>query len=422
MQVSLPYGRTTITESIDVGAMDFATPKQWRVKPEHEVIHVLREPIGPTLPQLARHSRNAVILTCDKTRGLPSHMTIPLILEELAKGDLSTNNTVILVATGLHRDETMSDVKERVGPNIAEDIEVRIHDSDEESELVHLGQLPSGTPLSLNRLVVESDLVILESTVEPHFFAGFTGGSKVILPGVAGTETVLQNHSWDKIDDPKSRYGVLDNPVRADANEALRFLKRVFSLNLVLDEKKRLIRANSGEPIKSFNQMANAVDDHARVRIRHRPDLVITTNGGYPLDRNLYQCVKGIAVPENVLHSGSRIVMVSECSDGVAHDGFCNIMIRDQPDRLYELLKHSDSASRDQWEAQVLCRILRKNPVWFVTRQELKHDVEAMHMHYAATVREALESAGVRQGESVLVVPQGPSTILTLNEEKDAHA
>ncbi len=416
MRVSLPYGRSSLSAVIpDWAVTNCVTPKKWpRKKSQRSLVKAaLKRPCGlPRLRDLARHSGSVVIVTCDKTRGLPTHTTLPLILQELKAGGREIERVKILIATGLHKGETTADVKERFGSELLEGLEVNVHDSDKQDQLSFLGSLRSGTPLYLNRAVVESNLVIIESTVEPHFFAGFTGGSKVILPGVAGTETILRNHSWQNIDDPRSRYGIIDNPIRADADEALRFLKSTFALNVVLDSEKRMVYATAGDPVASFNVAAEIVAVHSKILIKRRPDVVITTNGGYPLDRNVYQCVKGIAVPEEILHADSRVVMVGECADGIVHDEFRKILLGGSPKDIYEKLKVSDLPARDQWEAQVLCRILRRNSVWFVTEKELSSDIESMHMHYASTVEQALDSAGVSRGERVLVVPQGPSTIL----------
>jgi len=256
--------------------------------------------------------------------------------------------------------------------------------------------------------------VILESNVEPHFFAGFTGGSKVILPGVAGTETILRNHSWKNIDNSASRYGVTENPIRADANEALRHLGRAFALNIVLDSQKRIVHATAGDPISSFNAVAESVRQHSSVQVKDSPDVVITTNGGYPLDRNVYQCVKGIAIPERILHEHSRIVMASECMDGVGHQDFLRLLASNTPEAIYDKLREGEALIRDQWEVQVLYRILRKTPVCFVTRPELASEIRSMHMDYAQTIEQALDSVNLLRGERVLVLPQGPMTLPTL--------
>jgi len=376
----------------------------------------LKDPIGTSrLAELARESHSAVIVTCDKTRGVPSHVTIPPVLDELRRGGMDLGRIKVLVATGLHKGETMVDVRERLGRELLDNLRVEIHDSDDQAQLVDLGSLSSsGTPLYLNKSVIESDLVIVESNVEPHFFAGFTGGSKVILPGVAGTETVLRNHCWKNIDNPSSRYGMIENPIRAEANEALRHLGRVFALNVVLDSQKRIVHATAGDAISSFNAAAESARLRSSVQIKDPPDVVITTNGGYPLDRNVYQCVKGIAVPERILHRDSRIIMVGECMDGVGHQDFLRLLASDTPDAIYEKLREGEVLIRDQWEVQVLCRILRKTPVCFVTRRELASEIESMHMHYAQTIEQALDSVNLRRSEMVLVLPQGPKTPPTL--------
>ena len=417
MLISLPYGRSQLTGHVPEWAVtDVVIPMQWQAVSQVDAVKAaLKEPIGVSrLRELARGSHSAAIVTCDRTRGVPSRLTIPLILEELRSGGMDLDRVKVLVATGLHKGETIVDAGERLGEELLDRLRVEIHDSDDRAQLVELGKLPSGAPLYLNRSVVDSDLVIVESNVEPHFFAGFTGGSKVILPGVAGTETILRNHCWHNIDHPTSRYGVIENPIRAEANEALRYLNRTFALNFVFDIRKRIVHATAGDPISSFNAAAESVSLHSRVQIDEAPDLVVTTNGGYPLDRNVYQCVKGIAVPERILHQDSRIIMASECMDGVGHQEFLRLLASDTPEAVYDKLGKGEVLIRDQWEVQVLCRVLRKTPVCFVTRPELAPEIRSMHMDYAQTIEQALDSVNLHKGESVLVLPQGPMTLPTL--------
>jgi len=415
MDVFLPYGPTLLRGQIPKDTVvTKVSSRRWPSASQDAMVKAaVRKPIGiPELRRLARNKHRVVIVTADKTRGVPSHVTFPIIMRELRAGGIDEASVKLLVATGLHKGETMADLRERLGDELPGGLEVMIHDSDNPNQLISLGKLRSGTPLSLNKDIVDSDLVVVESTVEPHFFAGFTGGSKMVLPGLAGTDTILGNHGWRNIDDPRSRAGVLDNPVRAEANEASSYLRRVFSLNLVLDNHKRIVFANSGEMLTSFASAAQEVVKHSQVRIAERPDVVLTTNGGYPLDRNFYQCVKGIAVPEEIVHKKSRIIMVGECSDGIAHQGFLELMQSGTPSEIYRRIRSSDVPVCDQWQVQILCRILDHNRVWFVTRSELKSAVESAHMQYASTIEEAIASANLRRGERVLAVPEGPSVIL----------
>lgn len=410
----MPYGQSGLPTRFSEHDVHCIVPSEWHREAMHSIESTFRKPIGPTLNELASKCRSVVIVTCDKTRGVPSQLTIPLVLDELHKAGISQEQIRILVASGLHKGETMNDVGERFGKKLMSSLKIEVHNSDDERRLVNLGQLSSGTPLKLNKSVVESDLVIVESTIEPHFFAGFTGGSKVILPGVAGTETVMRNHCAHNIDHPKCRYGLLENPIRDDANEALQHLHSVFAINLVLDHKKRIVHSTAGEPIASFNAAAGAVIDHSRATVSYHPDIIVTTNGGYPLDRNIYQCVKGIAVPEEVARPKSKIIMVGECADGVAHNEFQKVLSSLSPDDLYEKIMKYEIVARDIWQAQVLCRILRKAEVWFVTRRALKQEIESMHMHFATSVEEALTAFNT-SNRKILVVPQGPATILHEN-------
>jgi len=415
MDVSLPYGRSLLRGRIPESAVvKSVSSRRWPAASQEALIKLgLEKPIGiPKLRSLGRGKRRVVIVTADKTRGVPSHITFPFILKELHAARVDAASVKLLVATGLHKGETMSDLRERFGGEVPGELEVIIHDSDNHDQLTSLGKLRSGAPLVLNKAVVDSDLVIVESAVEPHFFAGFTGGSKMILPGLAGTETILANHGWRNIDDPRSRPGVLENPVRADADEALRYLGAVYSLNLVLDNQKRIVYANSGEIKASFVAAAAEVTQHSKIEVDERPDLVLTTNGGFPLDRNLYQCVKGISVPEEIVHNKSRIIMVGECGDGIAHGRFLELMQSGMPSEIYRRIKSSDVPVCDQWQVQILCRILNQNQVWLVTRSELKSEVESAHLQYASTIEEALSSANLRPGEEVLAVPEGPGVIL----------
>ncbi len=417
MLVSLPYGRSQLAAHIPESAVtNVALPKPWQSDSEKETVKTaLKEPIGaPKLRELADESHSAVIVTCDRTRGVPSHLTIPLILEELQIGGMSMDQVKVVVATGLHKGETVADVRERLGEALVNSLRVEIHDSDDRNQLVDLGNLSTGTSIHLNRSVTESELVIIESNVEPHFFAGFTGGSKVILPGTAGTQTILQNHCWRNIDHPNSRYGIIENPIRAEANETLRYLKRAFALNIIIDSQKRIVHATAGDVVSSFNAAAESVNLHARVRIEEAPDVVITTNGGYPLDRNVYQCVKGIAAPEGILRRDSRIIMAGECMDGVGHEEFLRLLASDTPVAVYEKLRKGEISVCDQWQVQVLCRTLCTIPVCFVTRPELASDIRSMHMDYAQTIEKALDSVNLQKGENVLVLPQGPMTVPVL--------
>ena len=226
----MPYGRSVLGGQLPENVLvKSVNSKKWRASSERPLVKAAFErPTGiQKLRRVARHRSRVVIVTPDRTRGAPSRITFPFILKELQTAGVDKKSVKLLVATGLHKGETSIDLKERFGAELLEDMEVVIHDSDDQQQLTTLGRLRSGTPLTLNRDLVKSDLIVVESPVEPHFFAGFTGGPKMILPGLAGTETILRNHGWRNIDDPRSHYGVIDNPIRAEANEASRHLRRI---------------------------------------------------------------------------------------------------------------------------------------------------------------------------------------------------
>jgi len=381
------------------------------------VRRALENPIGsPRLCELVRGKRSCVVIISDHTRPVPSKDILPEMFAELEAGAPGIAIT-LLVATGFHRPTTAAELEAKLGPEILSRVRIVLHDSRNPASNVRIGTLPSGAPCVIDRVAAEAELLISEGFIEPHFFAGFSGGRKSVLPGVADQVTVLGNHCSKFIDSPFARTGILDgNPLHADMLAAARMAKLAFVANVVIDEGKRTVAAFAGEPDAAHRKGCDFLLGYAKVAACPA-DVVITSNGGAPLDQNLYQCVKGMTAAEATCKPGGVIIACVECADGHGGQSFYETL-RDctSPDDLYAkfMATPQDKTIPDQWESQVLARILRKHTVIVVTRPEMRQTVEDMKMRYAASLDEALALADAEK-KSLTVIPNGISVIVCYN-------
>lgn len=421
MLVSVPYGSSSVTCEIpDSRLRAILAPKHRKTaeKPEDEIVRMsLARPVGsPPLRELARGKKNVVILSSDHTRPVPSAVIMPLLLEEIRAGNPGAGIT-ILVATGCHRSTTDDELEERYGREIARSVRIVVHDSLDESSLVSAGTLPSGGELVLNRLAVEADLLVAEGFIEPHFFAGFSGGRKSVLPGVAAYRTVLANHCAEFIASPRARTGILEgNPIHEDMVYAARKAGLAFICNVVLDPEKRIAAAFSGDMEKAHEEGCAFLGRLARVQAA-TADIVITGNGGYPLDQNIYQTVKSMTAAEASCRPGGVIIEAAECRDGHGGEAFFHAF-RDIPTARGVLdgilARGRDRTEPDQWEIQIFARILMNHPVILVTSAP-REMAEYMNMKWVPSLQDALAMAEEILGDrnaAVTVIPDGVSVIV----------
>lgn len=373
-------------------------------------------PIGSVpLEKLAIGKRTATVITSDHTRPVPSRITLPLVLDRLRRGNPEIAVTV-LVATGCHRATTAQELRAKFGDRICDTERLVIHDCEDLSSLRHLGTLPSGGALWLNRHALDADLLIAEGFIEPHFFAGFSGGRKSVLPGIAGRQTVLANHCSKFIADPRARAGCLEgNPIHADMLFAAEKAGLAFILNVTLNPDKTISAAFAGHPEKAHLQ--GCAHMKAAVSVAAVPaEIVITSNGGYPLDQNIYQAVKGMTTAEACCKAGGTIIMVAGCSDGHGGEGFYRgLSTADSPQSLLRqvLQVPQEETPPDQWEYQILARILSKHRLILVTDLCDPQMIRNMHMEHASTLQAAIETALAAAGPSagITVIPDGVGVI-----------
>ena len=422
---NLPFGKEKIKlelpEEQVAGVLVSHAHEYKAPKSEAELVaDALANPIGsPKLSDLAKGKKNCVIISSDHTRPVPSHVIMPQLLAELRKGNPDIDIT-ILIATGMHRATTKEELIAKYGKEIAEHEKFVIHVSRNDEDMVSVGTLPSGGDCRINKLAANADLLISEGFIEPHFFAGMSGGRKSVLPGIASKVTVLANHCSEFINSPHARTGILQgNPIHEDMLYAAKAAKLAFICNVVIDADKKVIAAFAGDREKAH--YAGADFEMKLAGVKPVPaDIVITTNGGYPLDQNIYQSVKGMTAAEATCKEGGVIIDVSSCSDGHGGEYFYNNLknaesIQKAMDEI--LARGRNETVFDQWEAQILMRMLLKFTIIMVTEAP-QQMVEDMHMKYAASVDDALAMAKevlAKKGitdPKITVIPDGVSVIV----------
>ena len=424
-EVKFPYGRETLTLNIPddryagtlVSRMhDYVAPK----RPEELVKDAMADPIGtPRLSVMAEGRKKVVLIASDHTRPVPSKCIVPQMLAEIREGNPDADIT-ILISTGCHRETTREELVNKFGPEIVASEKIVIHDCDDTANLVCLGKLPSGGELIINRLAAEADLLVAEGFIEPHFFAGFSGGRKSILPGIASRKTVIYNHNGQFIDSPRARTGIVDgNPIHNDMLYAARAARLAYVVNVVINADKQAIFAVAGDVDLAHRVGREFLASQCRVPVTPS-DIVITTNGGYPLDQNIYQAVKGMTAAEATVKEGGVIIMLARSNDGHGGRVFYETF-RDEKN-LQRMMKRfvetpPDETIIDQWESQIFARILMRATVVYVS--DAPDDmVTDMHMIPAHSLEEALRKAdevlaarGVVNG-SVLAIPDGVSVMV----------
>ncbi|MBQ3373886.1 MAG: nickel-dependent lactate racemase [Anaerolineaceae bacterium] len=415
--MKIPYGKSFL--SFEEAECAVLQSRIGELKAEADGLEIVRQamenPIdSPRLYELAKGKKTCTIIISDHTRPVPSKDILPNMLKELREGNPEIAVT-LLVATGFHRLSTEAELEAKVGKDIMASCRIAVHDCRDANANVSIGTLPSGAPLVLDRLAVETDLLIAEGFIEPHFFAGFSGGRKSVLPGVCDQITVLGNHCSRFIDSAYSRTGILDgNPIHADMVAAAEMAKLSYIVNVVIDEEKWTVAAFAGNPITAHRAGCDFLLSYAQVSPIFS-DIVITSNGGAPLDQNLYQCVKGMTAAEATCREGGTIILCAECADGHGGEGFYNAL-KDcaSPEALYaeQMATPQDKTVPDQWESQILARILMHYRVIMVSRPEMKQIVEDMKMIYASSVEEAVSLARSFGGKSITVIPNGISVIV----------
>ncbi|MGA2590303.1 MAG: nickel-dependent lactate racemase [Bryobacteraceae bacterium] len=422
MNFLLPYDKKRIP--VELNSRNIAgslVSKVESYKPglsEHELVEAsLDHPIGSLrLEDLAKGKKNIVIISSDHTRPVPSKIITAILLRRIRAAQPDAN-IKILVATGFHRPSTHQELIDKYGQEIVDHEQIVMHVSTDDAAMVKIGTLPSGGECIVNRIAVEADLLLAQGFIEPHLFAGFSGGRKSVLPGISSYKTILADHCSEFINSPEARPGILqDNPIHKDMLYAAKTAGLKFIVNVVLNGDKEIIASFAGDLERAHAKGTEFLSTLARVN-KIDSDITIVTNGGYPLDQNIYQAVKGMVSAEATNKEGGVIIMVAGLADGTGGEGFYNNLAQSKSPR--DFLDHVAKVNRahtvpDQWESQVLARILDHHHVIVVSDLVKPELVTNMHMELAKTFDEALRRAYELQGKEarVVVIPDGLAVIV----------
>jgi nickel-dependent lactate racemase len=380
------------------------------------VRRALERPLaGPSLAQLAAGARRVVVVFPDLTRPMPNRTVLPPLLGLLERSGIPDDAVTLLCATGTHRQATPSEMQELVGPAIVRRYAIVDHDSDGGDHL-EVGRV-DGTPILLQREYVEADVRIVTGFVEPHFFAGFSGGPKAVCPGIAATETILEAHHPRRIADAASTFVTREgNPVHDFVRAAVALAPPHLSVDVAINRGRQITAVFAG-PVEVAHDAACAFVGSSAVQSVGSPfDVVVSTNGGHPLDRNLYQAVKGMAAAERIVRQGGIIVMVAACGDGIpGGGGFADVLSRART--AGDLIDAAGGPELDRWQAQVLGRVLQRAQVWLYSEgmtDQMTTDALLVPVPDLSTVvQNALTALG--GSGTVAVLPLGPLTVATVS-------
>jgi lactate racemase len=422
MRVELNYGRRTLPVELpeELPVTVVRKPAMPVLSdPVAAVLQALREPVGtPSLERLARNARSAAIAICDITRPVPNHLFLRPLIENLLEAGIPAGAIRVLVATGLHRPNLDAELEELIGdPWVLRTVRVENHYATRDEDHVLLGTTATrGTVVRVDKRFVEADLKIATGLVEPHFMAGYSGGRKVIAPGLAHAETITTFHSARFMADPKAiNCQIEGNPLHEEQLEIVRMLGGAFALNTVVDEARKLSFVNFGEIVSSHAEAVAFVRNYAEVSVKRRFKTVVTSAAGYPLDRTYYQTVKGMVGPIDILEPGGRLIVASECSEGLGSPDFVEAqrrLIQLGSDEFLRRILLKSHADIDEWQTQ-----MQLKPMAVGTLQLYSTGLSAAQHALTGvasidSIRSAvLESVAASGDPALAVIPEGPYVV-----------
>lgn len=418
MKIILAYGKNGLPiEAPDDAVILSASQPAALPNERAAILHAIRNPVqSKELRSLVKPGYKVALVHTDITRATPNKVLLPVILEELEIAGVQHTDITLINGLGTHRRQTDAELREMLGDEIVANYRCVQHDAWDDKNLVPFGSTSRGNPVRINRMYAEADIKILTGFIEPHFFAGFSGGPKGVLPSIAGFESVLSNHGYEMIAHPQATWGVTrGNPIWDEMAEVALRTQPTFLVNVTMNDNHQLTGVFAGEMLSAHGAGCGFLSTHTFVEVSNPFDIVVTTNSGYPLDQNLYQSVKGISAAALVVRKGGAIVMCTACNDGLpAHGKYIELLEKGgSPEGVQNMIAEPGFHGHDQWQVQIQAQVQRHADVFVhsdgLTDQEIYRALfTPMH------VAEALAKLPARYGRRIGILPNGPQVIPTL--------
>ena len=425
MEVCVAYGKGTLTLDLPEGRTTVIEPSHRAGLPNERASMraALERPIGADrLRNWWKPGQTVCVVFTDITRATPNERIIPWLLDFLRQLGVPRDAITLLNSTGTHRGNTPEELDVMLTPEVARHYRIVNHDCHVTEDMVQFGETKGGKPVLINKHLVNADVRIITGFIEPHFFAGFSGGPKGIMPGVAGLETTMSNHGAMMIGDPNAVFGVLDdNPIWCEMRDIALRIGPSFLVNVTLNEERKITGVFAGDLIQAHRQGCEFVRSTAMQKVEAPFDVVITGNSGYPLDMNLYQGVKGMAAAARILKPGGLLILACECSEGVPAGSPFDKLLRSAKDGedVLRMLAEPGFVRAEQWQAQIQSLISARARI-LLHSQLPDEAVRAGHLTPCPDIAQAVERELATVGDSaqIAVLPQGPLTIPYLAAEK----
>lgn len=423
MRVRVAYGRAGLSVELPDTAQVIESRFVPGVPNEAEAIRAsLRDPIGSApLAAKIKPGDRVVITHSDITRATPNDRILPVLLAELEAAGVRRQDMTLLNALGTHRPQTEPELRRLLGDAVVDHYRCLQHNAFDEAALVPLGLTSRGNAVRINKTYLDADVRILTGFIEPHFFAGFSGGPKGVLPALAGQESVLTNHSRDMIGHPNAAWGVtVGNPIWEEMREVALRTRPTFLLNVTLNADKRITGVFAGDMLQAHAAGCAFVKDSAMVGVDHPYDIVVTTNSGYPLDQNLYQCVKGMSAAAQIVRPGGAIILAGACEDGLPNHGLYAQLLRDagSPQGVLDMLAQPGFSAQDQWQVQIQALIQLKATVYVYSNGLSDEQIRGALFEPCRDMTGLVDRLLIKYGPQarIAVLPEGPQTVAYVRE------
>ena len=418
MNVHIAYGRTGLSiELPDTTDLIRSAPLAGLVDEPKAILESLRNPLGSApLSQCVGKGDRVIVTHSDITRPVPNDRILPVILSELEEAGVRREDITLLNALGTHRPQTDDELSMMLGASIVSNYRCLQHNAFDDDNLVSLGTTSLGNPVRLNRLLLESDFRVYTGFIEPHFFAGFSGGPKAVLPALSGAESVLSNHGRAMIAHPKSTWGnVVGNPIWEEMREVALKTLPVFLVNVTVNPTHQITGIFSGDLLQAHEAGRTFTRNHVMIGVEAPYDVVITSNNGYPLDQNLYQTVKGMSAARRIVKKGGAIIMCAACQDGLPdHGRYAELLIEGgSPQGVLDMIASPGFGEQDQWQVQIQAQIQLDASVYVYSDGLTDEQIEKALLRPCRDILGTIDRLRAEKGHdlSICVMPDGPASI-----------